>query len=201
LSEIEQRALARNDRFLTEFVETFDLCPFARRCRETGGLERRVLPVESADAAATLAVIDELMTDAFNHVEVALLIFPLLRVESIDFDRFASVVRQAHPPSENSFHVVAFHPDARIDASTPSRLTSFLRRSPDPTLQLVRARVLARVQGPNTNETVWMSSKDLKDLPKAAPPSLSERIAQQNFETVQRVGAEHLRELLADFRS
>ena len=36
-------ALARNERYVREFVEAFNLCPYARRCRETGKLQRVVL--------------------------------------------------------------------------------------------------------------------------------------------------------------
>src|SRR6267142_2316406 len=43
MESIEAEALARNDRYLREFVEALELCPFARRCRESGRLARRFL--------------------------------------------------------------------------------------------------------------------------------------------------------------
>ena len=33
--------LMRNERYVREFVEALQLCPFARRCREDGKLDRR----------------------------------------------------------------------------------------------------------------------------------------------------------------
>src|SRR5438067_12097453 len=40
---LARAALARNDRYLREFVEALNLCPFAKRCREEGRLVRRVI--------------------------------------------------------------------------------------------------------------------------------------------------------------
>ena len=68
------RALARNERYLREVVEQFELCPFARHCREEGALERRVLLQKSVDAPAIASVIAELHTPALAHVEIGLLI-------------------------------------------------------------------------------------------------------------------------------
>ena len=44
--------LARNDRYLREFVEAFQICPFARSCRERGGLWREVLDGEGGGKTA-----------------------------------------------------------------------------------------------------------------------------------------------------
>ena len=46
MSEGDRRvaaALARNDRYVREFVEALNLCPYAKRTRETGKLKREVL--------------------------------------------------------------------------------------------------------------------------------------------------------------
>src|SRR5262249_6550983 len=42
--------------------------------------------------------------------------------------------------------VAEFHPAASLDLATPARLVPFLRRSPDPMLQLVPLAVLDRVR-------------------------------------------------------
>src|SRR5439155_11873357 len=68
----ELEARARNDRYLDEFVEAFRLCPYARPCRESGKLHRRVL--RSRDEA--LPAIREIEALPEQDVEVALLIFP-----------------------------------------------------------------------------------------------------------------------------
>lgn len=196
-------ALARNDRFLLEFVEAYKLCPFARRCRETGALERRVLPQADLTFDAPLAALRDLATDAFAHVEVALLLFPGVRCTFTEFERFAVALRDARAREEKrpTFFVVPFHPESPMDTRDPGRLVSFLRRSPDPTLQLVRAELLDRVRGPDTEDTIFVDPSTI-DLANPEPllarrPSLSTRIAEANFETVQRVGAERMRLLLA----
>jgi hypothetical protein len=44
--------------------------------------------------------------------------------------------------------VADFHPDAPLDLATPARLVPFLRRSPDPMLQLVPLAIVDEVRGP-----------------------------------------------------
>ena len=42
-------ALERNDRYVREFVEAFNLCPYAKRTREAGRLQRIVLLEDAGD--------------------------------------------------------------------------------------------------------------------------------------------------------
>src|SRR5207253_7900724 len=62
----------------------------------------------------------------------------------------------ALPISSPSFLVAAFHPGAPETFTTPPQLVSFLRRTPDPTLQLVRTSVLRRAtgEGPRVSDDV-----------------------------------------------
>jgi hypothetical protein len=188
----QAEALARNDRYLLECVEKFELCPFARRCRESGALERRVLEQSRVDEAEASRVVRELGDARFAHVEVALLIFPRLSVTSAEMERFAALLR----PQTTEFFVVAFHPELSVDATNPDRLVPMLRRSPDPTLQLVRASLLDRVRGPQ-GDTIFMNVVDIHNPPPLPPPSLSQRIAEHNFETVLKVGVGRMAEILA----
>lgn len=197
-------ALARNDRYLHEFVEKLDICPFARPCRETGALERRVFLQESLDHAPPLAMLRDLTSEAFAHVEIGLAIFPRIEADFWAFERFAAELRDVRAKGESgvSFYVVPFHPDSPPDTEDPHRLVSLLRRSPDPTLQLVRASLLERVRGRNTEDTVWVdpATIDLDNPPRPSPPSMSTRIAEVNWEKVQKVGAHSLVGLLASMR-
>ena len=200
--DVIAQALARNDRYLREFVEAFTFCPFAQHTRESGHLARRVLPISDSSDAAVLATVRELHSAAQAEIEIALLIFPTLGLSRTEFDRLAAELRtQTAALGLNGFFIVAFHPDAPVDASTPDRLVSLLRRTPDPTLQLVRVATLDRVRG-SQGDTVWIdpTKVDLRSPPPAPPPSLSERIAQANFETAQRVGVEALLAVLQSIR-
>jgi hypothetical protein len=204
-SEIATAALARNDRYLREFVEALHLCPFAKRCRLDGKLLRRVL-LPQEDAMAAVREIEALPPES---IEVALLIFPLAKRGSTeaarDFEAFGASVREtmfaAHfsgPP----FYCVAFHPDLPRDLTDAHRAVQFIRRSPDPTLQLVRASVLQAVRGDGGGERYVDASKLTLEqlLTLTVPASTSDRIAEANLETLHRAGPDRLGELLSSLR-
>ena len=216
MSSVEA-ALARNDRYLHEVVERLNLCPFARRCRETGKLERRVLtgvPGVSGDSAVTgdagaagleraMAAVAELEALPAESVEVALLIFPDHKGGARAFEAFCTEVRdamvRAHGGGGTPFYCVAFHPELPEDLGDEHRAVGFIRRSPDPTLQLVRATLLERVRGENTGGSVFIDAKDLTAaelLALAAPVPLADRIARANLLTLRREGPARLRLLL-----
>lgn len=204
-------ALARNDRYVREFVEALNLCPYARRCRETGKLHRRVL----GSRAEALPAIAELEALPPESVEVALLIFPEAEVGSLEaaraFEAFCAEVREAMarahaplPDAEPPFFCVAFHPDLALDTADANRAVHFIRRSPDPTLQLVRASVLRAVRGTRTGGSTFVDASRLtleQLMAVAAPLGVSERIAEANFETLRREGPARLAAELAGFRA
>ena len=199
MESIEAEALARNDRYLREFVEALELCPFARKCRESGRLARRVLRGERP-AEATAAAVRELEQTSEEQVEVALLIYPEFAGELSRFEEFRDEVRR----SLRLFYCVAFHPALPMDLSDANRAVSFLRRSPDPTLQLVRISTLDRVRSGRPAGSVYvdpsrLSPEELRDL--EAVPSLSDQIAEANLCTLRREDPARLAQLLADLRT
>jgi hypothetical protein len=80
--------------------------------------------------------------------------------------------------------VADFHPEAALDLASPARLVPFLRRSPDPLLQLVPLALLDSVRGaPPTADRVTQ----VQMLGGIAPPSrgdVADRIAAANHATV-----------------
>src|SRR5712664_245972 len=198
MESIEAAALARNDRYLREFVEALDLCPFARRCRESGRLARRVLR-GGAPGEATASAVRELEATPEDQVEVALLIYPELEGGVRALEELRDEVRR----SLRRFHCVAFHPELPMDLSDENRAVSFLRRSPDPTLQLVRIATLDRVRSGRPAGSVYLdpsklSAEELRSLEPAL--SVSEQIARANLRTLQRHDAARLASLLAELR-
>jgi hypothetical protein len=204
-TKIATGALERSDRYLREFVEALHLCPFARRCREDGKLHRRVL-LPQDDALEAVREIEALPAES---VEVALLIFPLKPTGSLEsaraFEAFGAQIREtmfaAHfsgPP----FYLVAFHPNLPRDLTDAHRAVQFIRRSPDPTLQLVRASVLQEVRGNNESERYIDSSKlSLEQmLALTVPVSTSDRIAEANLETLLREDPDAVEALLTSLR-
>src|SRR4051812_19244522 len=109
-------ALARNQRYLQEFIEALAICPYARSCRETGRLHREVLLDSAPDADKLAAYIVGLETRAAPEIEVGLLIMPRVKMEARDFERFVSQVQRIYQQGQQSknvptgFFVVAFHP-------------------------------------------------------------------------------------------
>jgi len=191
-------ALARNDRYLAEFVESLNLCPFAKRCREDGKLHRAVLLVEGdlpgtagfdAAAGALAEAIRRFELMSPESIEVGLVLLPALApalAHEVEGARaFEQLVRETrertearHARGEAPFHCVAFHPHFREDLTDAHRAVRFIRRSPDPTVQLVRASVLQ---------------------PLRRNGSISERIAEENFRTLNETGTKRLSGLLAEF--
>lgn len=207
-ARLEAESLARSDRYLREFVEALHLCPYAKRCREDGKLHRRV--VVPADAEGAMEAVRAVEALPEGSVEVALLIFPTARADGLDsareFESFCAAVRErmsAEHRGEPPFYCVAFHPDLPRDLLDAHRAVQFIRRSPDPTLQLVRASVLNAVRGDRTGGSRFFdaSSMTLEELLLvAAPISLADRIAEANLATVQREDPERLEALLREIR-
>jgi hypothetical protein len=204
-SKIATAALARNDRYLREFVEALHLCPFAKRCREDGKLHRRVL-LPQDDALASIREIEALPSE---WVEVALLIFPSAPAGSAQaahaFEAFGVSLRDAMSaahPEGSPFYCVAFHPDLPRDLADAHRAVPFIRRSPDPTVQLVRASVLQAVRGNNDSERYVDPGKLTLEqlLALTTPISTSDRIAEANLESVTSAGPDRLESLLASLR-
>jgi hypothetical protein len=198
VESIESSALARNDRYLREFVEALELCPFARKCRETGRLDRRVLR-GARPAEATLVAVRELEQMREETVEVALLIYPEFAGGRLAFEEFRDEVRK----SLRLFYCVAFHPDLPMDLSDANRAVSFLRRSPDPTLQLVRVTTLDRVRSGRPTGSFYVDAATISPAELSALEqsiSVSEQIARANLRTLREQDSTVLERLLADIR-
>lgn len=186
-SEAEVRdALRRNDRYLLEFIEALAICPYARTCRESGRLHREVLLHDELDAEAVAARIRALDSEARPEIDVGLLLFPRLRVASQPFERFVSQVQrlyQANRSEPIKFFVVAFHPELPMNLQNRDVAVRFMRRSPDPTIQLVRPEAIERVRGERDSESV------------------SRAIAEAGLRMVRERGPEAMAALLAEIHS
>jgi hypothetical protein len=191
---LERAALARNDRYLREFVEEFDLCPFARRCREEGKLVRRVI-LDDYVLPALLRAAAEIDTLPQRQCEVALLIAPGFSDGPAAFHEICSQVRR----HLRRFHCVAFHPELKTDFGSENRAVQFFRRAPDPMLQLVRIATLDRVRAGRSGGSVYVNPASLAAVPDV-PLSLSEEIARANLRIVRERGPEEMERLLRDVR-
>jgi hypothetical protein len=205
--EFVAEVLRVHTRYAVEVVEAFNLCPFARHARVHQRVRHVVLLQHDTSVAATLAAIDELVSGP-PAIEIAQFIYPNLAVTPRELDWFLNAVReaeQARRPGEPVFVMAAFHPDGALDLRSPERLVAFLRRTPDPTLQLLRFARLQQMREDGARGTSFVDphTLSLDDLLRAPPPApdLTERIARDNHQTVQRVGVARLEAIFADIRA
>jgi hypothetical protein len=166
-------ALRVNARYVEEVVIGWELCPWAARAWIDGQVTQRVFAGAEPEAAAVAAFIDELV--ARPEAAIGLAIFPRVAGTVGAWEKFAESVRR----TGDDFLVAAFHPDYRapdglLDAA---RLVPFIRRTPDPTLQLVRASLVDSLRG-----------------------QVSSEVGRANFAAVTRRGLTALDALLADIR-
>jgi hypothetical protein len=203
--QLIREALRVYERYAIEVVEGFDICPWASRARAEGKVETKIILAETqaeADAQALDAILGVAGT---SHLEVGLLVFPRFMVDRRTFDAFVASLRardaERSAGGRAPLVLASFHPEAEPHLDTPYRLVPFLRRTPDPTIQLVRHSVLDALRKPGESGTdyVDLATVDLKALlaTKKRPP-LHERIAMINLETVQRVGVDRVRAVMDD---
>jgi hypothetical protein len=166
-------ALRVNRRYVEEVVIGWGLCPWAARAWIDGQVTQRVFVAAEPDAAGAAAFVDELW--ARPDAAIGLAIFPRVAGTVAAWEKFAEGVRRAR----GEFMIAAFHPDYRapdglLDAA---RLVPFIRRTPDPTLQLVRASLVDGLRG-----------------------QVSADVGRANFANVTARGLAQLDALLADIR-
>jgi hypothetical protein len=153
-------ALRTNARYVEEVVIGWGLCPWAAQAWRDGGVARRVFidpaPEQADDQASeqahdldgVLTFIDEIASAPATSIGLA--IFPRATQTEAAWGTFAERIRRADrarraPGEALPFLLAAFHPGSGENAAgarNPGALVSFLRRTPDPTLQLVRASLL-----------------------------------------------------------
>ncbi|GAB4214636.1 MAG: hypothetical protein OHK0013_39490 [Sandaracinaceae bacterium] len=190
-------------RYAIEVVEALRFCPYAERCR----LEGRTREMVSLDDALALERVLPLVHEAARdpQVEIGLLLFPRLRIERLAFARFVEQLRRAHQdePGGLVMAMEGFHPDAAPDLSSADRLVPFVRRTPDPTIQLVRHEALLRVRRAGDHGTAFFdpSRMSLEALLAApAPKPLHRRIAEANLETTRARTVEAIERIYDDIR-
>jgi hypothetical protein len=208
-SELASATLEVYERYAVEVVERFGFCPWARASRESGQVTLRVVfSADHDDFAESLQHLEELHRQA-PSTDIALVIYPLLDLDRLGFEDYARRLRTRAEQGPglglgrlDDFAMAAFHPSANADLSHPDRLVPYVRRSPDPTLQLVRKSALFSIKG-LTQGTAFLDVSALtpdafKALQEPAPKAVRERIAEQNLATVRDAGTAAIDAVMAD---
>jgi len=179
-------------RYEREVVEACELCPWASRVRREGRLRERVLLQRDPESLGpSLDAMEELSRE---EVDVVLFLYPRLGLSRSEFDQFAARVRDADVARRTlgnvPFVFAVFHPDAAPDIAEAERLIPFLRRTPDPTIQLLRSTVLDHVRGMTPQGTQFVDPTAIGTIDTSGEPTLRERIASANLATTLRIGVD-----------
>jgi hypothetical protein len=193
-------------RYAREIVEAFDLCPWAERARLAGQVLVEVVAEHEPGEAALLERLAAIALEP--RYEIVLLLFPRFERDRVAFERFVAGLREAHarrhPLGKTPFALAAFHYDAPLDASDPERLVPFIRRTPDPTIQVVRLDALERVREKHPQGTAFVdpTGVDLMSLlRREREPSLREKIARNNLDRIRAAGFAAFEARLADIKA
>lgn len=177
-------------RYAVEVVEEFTFCPWARSAREAGRVECNVVLGASPTLEALLAAVQA--ADAREEIDVTLLVMPECSLPRVELRRLTSALHaryeQASGRGQTAHAIADFHPAAPLDQASPERLVPFIRRSPDPTLQLIKHAALESARrGPQEGTRAATLEMMLKGMIKDEPPHA--RIANANFRTLERLGS------------
>lgn len=188
-------ALRRNERYLREFIEDLSICPYARMCREQQRLYRAVFlqtqPTPQSVAEHVLSL------EPLSQFEIGLLIFPNFAPslqanqtgspsvgESHQFERFVTEARNHYGKLRRGvpgFFLVAFHPAMPMNLANPDVAVRFMRRSPDPTIQLVRPEVIDSMRNPHHNRddlSATIAERGLQAVSSIGPDKIAQRLSE-----------------------
>ncbi len=156
-NELQQRQVRRIlNRYLLEVVESFGLCPWARAARENAEIAIAVVigtppsrrRGQYGDDGLSLMVEQQALAAGAQLIALPATKLAIVVVVDPQCDRIAlRELRTKASAAIPSAGVADFHPDADADFATPARLVAFLRRAPDPFLQLVPFAILDAVRG------------------------------------------------------
>jgi hypothetical protein len=195
-------ALRLHQRYAAEIVERFELCPWARHARAAGELVREVLLQRDEALAPSLEAIRR-REDGSRAVAVAILLYPRLRVTPRRFEEFVARLRdadQARSGGRPAFVAASFHPDYALRERSPASLVPFFRRSPDPSIQLVRLAVLDEARGGAHGKFLFdFSDRSWAELKRRQEhPSVTERITADNAARLRAETPARLEAIYAD---
>ena len=166
------------DRYIVEVVETYGFCPWAKPARLQDEVGVAVL-WGTPELDAWVAAGERLLAEPTTAV--AMVIAPELAATPSELRAIRDRVALRLPRAG----VADFHPDAELELASPARLVPYVRRSPDPLLQLVPLALLDSVRGKPPVAARAEQAQMLRGL--ASPPrgDVADSIADVNHATVR----------------
>ena len=170
------------DRYIVEIVETYDFCPWAKSARTGGEVAVEVLwGAPSVDDWARAG--KRLL--ALPATRVAMIVAPELAATPSELRAVRDRVAARIPTAG----IAEFHPDAALDLASPARLVPYLRRSPDPLLQLVPLELLDNVRAYPAVVDLTDQAQMLRDLAQPTRADVADTLADTNHARVRADGA------------
>jgi hypothetical protein len=168
------------ERYVVEIVEAYELCPWAHAARVHGELAVAVLWATPADDV-WVATAERLLAEP--RTRVAMVVAPELGATAGELRALRDRVAARLPAAG----VADFHPEATLDLATPAKLVPFLRRAPDPLLQLVPLALLESVRTAPPPAALADQALMLRGRMPPPPGDPTERLAVANH---RRIAAE-----------
>jgi hypothetical protein len=198
--ELVRQAQRLTERYIREVVLNFGLCPWAPSALETKRVA--ITPIlgkfrgRSSAPAAASALLAKLNSTP-QTVELVLAPYPELSMTRPEFDDVARELRLLD--REKNFALAAFHPAPVAEMTEPSRAAMFLRRSPDPMIQVVRSDVLAQIGAAEGEGTTFVELGSLlAALVNPESRSIRSRVLEHNFATLRREGPPRFEAIFQD---
>lgn len=172
--------IAQTRCWVKSVVLKHNLCPFAHKPFKGGQI--RYVVTDSARIEFLLEdlkrELDYLRTVPVSEVETTLLIHPGVLEDFYDYNDFLDLVDGllVQEGYEGEFQVASFHPDYQFEGTHPDDAENYTNRSPYPMLHLIREELL---------EQAIASYPDVDGIPE------------RNIQTMNALGAEHHRKVLA----
>lgn len=171
--------IARTRYWIEHAVVELNLCPFARKPYEGNHVRYVVSETDQADSLLDHfhRELKFLRDNDAGDVETTLLIHPYVLSDFLDYNDFLGRVDALIEEEgyEGEFQVASLHPDYQFAGTQADDAENYTNRSPYPVLHLLREEGLARA---------------------IAGYARPDKIPERNIRTMERLGAERMRELL-----
>ncbi len=141
-----RQIIQSTQRWLETVVIALNLCPFARRALDRGGVRFAVTDAQDTETLleALLGELDFL--DAPSEIETTLLIHPEVLQEFYAYNDFLSIVEVALETTSRHgvYQVASFHPEYQFAGTSPADAENYSNRSPYPMLHILRESSITR---------------------------------------------------------
>ncbi|KPK13457.1 MAG: hypothetical protein AMJ62_15185 [Myxococcales bacterium SG8_38] len=185
-------ALRLYERYQTELIERYSICPWAKNARLDGRTRAHVVTDSACDLASVVPLLAQWSTEP--AVDVAFVIAPRFEAGLEAFSEWSSAIGRA---THGAFVAAPFHPHA----SETHGVVHFLRQTPDPTVQLVRRATLERIRSQDPPHYTDIFELDLRALEADKPTrTVAASVLAHNAQLLEREGRATLQQIIDDIR-